>query len=83
MVAEFRRRRDAFCAGLNGLPGFRCALPGGAFYAFPNVQGTGIGSKELAGRLLQEAGSPVWMAAPSAPMATGISVSATSTPTRT
>jgi len=56
MVAEFRRRRDAFCAGLNGLPGFRCALPGGAFYAFPNVQGTGIGSKELAGRLLQEAG---------------------------
>jgi aspartate/methionine/tyrosine aminotransferase len=56
MVAEFRRRRDAFCAGLNHLPGFHCALPGGAFYAFPNVQGTGIGSKELAGRLLQEAG---------------------------
>ncbi len=56
MVAEFRRRRDAFCAGLNSLPGFRCALPGGAFYAFPNVQGTGIGSAELAGRLLQEAG---------------------------
>ena len=56
MVAEFRRRRDAFCAGLNGLSGFRCALPGGAFYAFPNVRGAGIGSKELAGRLLQEAG---------------------------
>jgi aspartate/methionine/tyrosine aminotransferase len=56
MVAEFRRRRDAFCAGLNGLPGFRCALPGGAFYAFANVQGTGIPSKELADRLLAEAG---------------------------
>lgn len=56
MVAELRRRRDAFCAGLNRLPGFRCALPGGAFYAFPNVEGTGIGSRELADRLLQEAG---------------------------
>ncbi len=56
MVAEFRRRRDAFCAGLNALPGFRCALPGGAFYAFPNIKGTGIPSKELADRLLYEAG---------------------------
>ena len=56
MVAEFRKRRDAFCAGLNGLPGFRCALPEGAFYAFPNITGTGLGSKELADRLLAEAG---------------------------
>jgi aspartate/methionine/tyrosine aminotransferase len=56
MVAEFRRRRDAFCAGLNSIPGFRCTLPGGAFYAFANVTGTGIGSKELADRLLNEAG---------------------------
>ena len=56
MVAEFRKRRDAFCAGLNGLPGFRCALPEGAFYAFPNITGTGVGSKELADRLLAEAG---------------------------
>jgi aspartate/methionine/tyrosine aminotransferase len=37
MVAEFRRRRDAFCQALNRIPGFRCAIPGGAFYAFPNV----------------------------------------------
>jgi aspartate aminotransferase len=56
MVAEFRRRRDAFCAGLNEVPGFRCAIPGGAFYAFPNVTGTGISSKELADLLLYEAG---------------------------
>ena len=56
MVAEFRKRRDVFCAGLNGLPGFRCALPEGAFYAFPNITGTGLGSKELADRLLAEAG---------------------------
>lgn len=56
MVAEFRKRRDVFCGGLNGLPGFRCALPEGAFYAFPNITGTGLGSKELADRLLAEAG---------------------------
>jgi aspartate aminotransferase len=56
MVDEFRRRRDAFCAGLNTLPGFRCAIPGGAFYAFPNVQGTGWKSKDLADALLQKAG---------------------------
>jgi len=56
MVAEFRRRRDAFCAGLNRIPGFRCALPGGAFYAYANVEETGMPSKQLADMLLEEAG---------------------------
>ncbi|HWB84311.1 MAG TPA: pyridoxal phosphate-dependent aminotransferase [Bryobacteraceae bacterium] len=56
MVEEFRRRRDAFCAGLNTIPGFRCTLPGGAFYAFANITGTGMGSKALADLLLEEAG---------------------------
>src|SRR5512142_2053192 len=56
MVAEFRRRRDAICQGLNEVPGFRCAVPGGAFYAFPNVTGTGLPSKQLADMLLNEAG---------------------------
>jgi aspartate aminotransferase len=56
MVAEFRRRRDAFCDGLNSLPGFRCARPHGAFYAFPNIEATGFSSRELAERLLEEAG---------------------------
>ena len=56
MVAEFRRRRDAFCAGLNQVPGFRCALPGGAFYAFANITATGMKSKELADYLLYDAG---------------------------
>jgi aspartate aminotransferase len=56
MVEEFRRRRDAFCAALNTIPGFRCPIPGGAFYAFPNVEGTGWKSKELADALLQKAG---------------------------
>jgi aspartate/methionine/tyrosine aminotransferase len=56
MTAEFRRRRDAFCAGLNKLPGVRCSIPGGAFYAYPNITGTGLGSEPLADALLQKAG---------------------------
>lgn len=56
MVAEFKRRRDAIVKGLNTIPGFRCPVPAGAFYAFPNVEGTGMGSKELADHLLYEGG---------------------------
>lgn len=56
MVTEFHRRRDFFCNALNEIPGFRCTLPGGAFYAFPNVQVTGFESRKLADLLLQEAG---------------------------
>ncbi|MDP9170729.1 MAG: pyridoxal phosphate-dependent aminotransferase [Acidobacteriota bacterium] len=56
MVREFARRRDAFCAGLNSIPNWRCQLPGGAFYAFANVKDTGRGSKEIAAGLLSEAG---------------------------
>jgi len=56
MVAEFKRRRDMFCAGLNQLPGFRCAIPSGAFYVFPNISGTGMRSKPFADALLAETG---------------------------
>jgi aspartate aminotransferase len=56
MVREFRRRRDAIVEGLNGIPGFRCSVPAGAFYAFPNVSGTGMDSKALADALLNDAG---------------------------
>lgn len=56
MLAEFRRRGKAFCTALNEIPGFRCAAPGGAFYAFPNITGTGMSSKDLADFLLEEAG---------------------------
>ncbi len=56
MVAEFRGRREAFCDGLNTIPGFRCRKPQGAFYAFPNITGTGKTSKQLADELLYEAG---------------------------
>lgn len=56
MVGEFERRRDAFCDALNEVPGFRCARPAGAFYAFPNIRGTGKTSRDLANELLNEAG---------------------------
>jgi aspartate aminotransferase len=56
MVEEFRRRRDFIVAGLNELPGVSCVEPAGAFYAFPNITGTGMSSTELAARLLAEAG---------------------------
>ncbi len=59
MVAEFRRRRDLLVDGLNRLPGVRCARPRGAFYAFPNIEGTGRPSAEVADRLLEEAGVAV------------------------
>jgi len=56
MVAEFRRRRDIIVQGLNRVPGIRCAMPKGAFYVFPNVEGTGITSREFADGLLEEGG---------------------------
>jgi len=56
MVAEFRRRRDAICAALNTVPGFHSPVPGGAFYVFANIKGTGMDSKALADYLLYEAG---------------------------
>lgn len=59
MLAEFRRRRDAVVPGLNALPGVSCVLPRGAFYAFPNIAGTGLGSAALAEALLQQAGVAV------------------------
>ena len=46
MVAEFDRRRQFIVAGLNDLPGVRCADAAGAFYAFPNISGTGMSARE-------------------------------------
>jgi aspartate/methionine/tyrosine aminotransferase len=56
MVGEFDRRRKAVVAGLNVIPGVSCAVPTGAFYAFPNVSKTGWKAKRLASALLEEAG---------------------------
>jgi aspartate aminotransferase len=56
MRDEFKRRRDAFVAGLNRIKGFSCRMPKGAFYAFPNITKTGWPSKKLANAVLEEAG---------------------------
>jgi aspartate/methionine/tyrosine aminotransferase len=56
MLDEFTARRSAIVAGLNELPGVHCLEPEGAFYAFPNITETGYTSRDLADRLLQEAG---------------------------
>ena len=55
MVAAFDARRRVVVEALNGLPGVRCADPGGAFYAFPNIEGTGMGAREAQDRILEEA----------------------------
>src|SRR5438876_85201 len=59
MVKVFQHRRDLVVDGLNEIEGVRCARPQGAFYAFPNIEGTGFGERELADRLLSEAGVAV------------------------
>jgi aspartate/methionine/tyrosine aminotransferase len=59
MVEEFRGRRDLVVDGLNEIPGFSCLRPVGAFYAFPDISGTGLTGAELAERLLQETGVSV------------------------
>jgi aspartate aminotransferase len=56
VVAEYRRRRDLIVAGLNAIPGVRCPVPRGAFYAFPNISAFGRPSAELADHLLERAG---------------------------
>ena len=53
MVAEFDKRRKVVVEGLNKLPGVSCAMPKGAFYAFPNVKRTGWKAKALANALLE------------------------------
>ena len=56
MVRAFDERRRTIVPALNQLPGVRCVEPGGAFYAFPNIEGTGMDARTLQDRLLDEAG---------------------------
>ncbi len=56
MLAEFRRRRDTFVAGLNAIPGLSCTMPRGAFYAFPNITEVSGSASEVADFMLQEGG---------------------------
>ena len=56
MVAAFDERRRVIVPLLNQLPGFRCLDPGGAFYVFPNITGTGMDARELQNKMLETAG---------------------------
>jgi len=56
MVEEYRKRRDLFVESLNRIPGFRCQSPDGAFYAWVNIEETGIPAEEVQRVLLEEAG---------------------------
>ena len=56
MVEAFDERRKVIVEELNAIPGFRCIEPGGAFYAFPNISGTGFTSREMQDKLLEDAG---------------------------
>jgi aspartate aminotransferase len=56
MVLEYRKRRDLFVNKLNRIPGFRCLSPDGAFYAWVNVEETGLPAEEIQRLLLEEAG---------------------------
>jgi aspartate/methionine/tyrosine aminotransferase len=59
MVAAFAERRRVIVGELNQVAGFRCIEPGGAFYAFPNIEGTGIEAQALQNKLLEGAGVAV------------------------
>jgi aspartate/methionine/tyrosine aminotransferase len=59
MVEEFRRRRGLIVQGLNAIDGVSCAMPAGAFYAFPDIRGTGLSSRKAANLLLEEGGVAV------------------------
>ncbi len=56
MVVEYRKRRDQFVSGLNHIPGFRCQAPDGAFYAWVNIEDTGLSADQVQRLLLEEAG---------------------------
>jgi aspartate aminotransferase len=56
MVEEYRKRRDLFVERLNRIPGFRCFSPEGAFYAWVNIEETGMPAEEVQRVLLEEAG---------------------------
>ena len=56
MLKKFKERRDLMVSLLNKIRGVKCNIPGGAFYAFPKVIGTGMDGNEFARRCMYEAG---------------------------
>jgi aspartate/methionine/tyrosine aminotransferase len=58
-VEEFKRRRGVIVPGLNAIRGIRCSMPKGAFYVFPNIEGTGMTEREFADFCMEDAGVAV------------------------
>ena len=56
MMEKFNQRRKLIYEGLNKLPGIECSMPGGSFYAFPKVIGTGMNGSEFSKKCMHEAG---------------------------
>jgi aspartate/methionine/tyrosine aminotransferase len=56
MVKEYQNRRDRMLSLVNAIPGVHAQTPQGAFYLFPNIKATGLTSKDIAARLIDEAG---------------------------
>jgi len=59
MVSEFKKRREVIVDGLNKVKGITCKKPRGAFYVFPNIEGTGMDCRKLGEHLLNNAGVAV------------------------
>jgi len=59
LVVDYKGRRDRLVSGLNAIPGVSCQLPQGAIYAFSNVGSFGVPVRQLANRLLIDAGVAV------------------------
>lgn len=59
MMQEYRERRDMLVSGLNNLKGVTCLRPGGAFYVFANIRGTGMTAEQVSDYLLEDAGVAV------------------------
>jgi aspartate aminotransferase len=56
MMTAYKKRRNLLVKGLNTIPGIQCHLPGGTFYAFPNISSFGLTSEEFAKVMLEKAG---------------------------
>lgn len=56
MMDEYRARRDLLVEGLRAIPGMQCHMPGGAFYAFPDIRAFGLTSEQFADYMLEDAG---------------------------
>jgi len=56
MISAYRKRRDLIVSGLNDIDGIQCLKPGGAFYVFPNIKGTGLTAEEFSNQVLEKTG---------------------------